>query len=91
MEAEGIIEENNSLFNFSVIVVKKKSGDIRPVIDFREVNKIVVTEHYPSPRIDDLLSNLGGANVFSSLDLRSAFHQLELTEDSRELTVFCQL
>ena len=35
-----------------------------------------------------MLSNLGGAKIFSSLDLRSAFHQIELSEDSRELTTF---
>ena len=35
-----------------------------------------------------LLSNLSGAKVFSSLDLRSAFHEIEFTEESCELTVF---
>ena len=88
MERDGIIEESKSSFNSPLIVVKKKSGDLRPVIDFRELNKIVIAEHYPLPRIDDMLSNLGGAKIFSSLDLRSAFHQIELSEDSRELTAF---
>ena len=49
---------------------------------------MVIAEHYPLPRIDDMLSNLGGAKKFTSLDLRSAFHQIELSEDSRELTAF---
>ena len=88
MERDGIIEESKSSFNSPLIVVKKKSGEIRPVIDFRELNKMVIAEHYPLPRIDDMLSNLGGAKKFSSLDLRSAFHQIELSEDSRELTAF---
>ena len=83
MERDGIIEESKSSFNSPLIVVKKKSGEIRPVIDFRELNKMVIAEHYPLPRIDDMLSNLGGAKNFSSLDLRSA-----LSEDSRELTAF---
>ena len=83
MERDGIIEESKSSFNSPLIVVKKKSGEIRPVIDFRELNKMVIAEHYPFPRIDDMLSNLGGAKNFSSLDLRSAFHQIELSEDSR--------
>ena len=90
MECNGIIEESKSSFISPLIVVEKKGGDIRPVIDFRElINKIVlITEHFPLPRIDDLLSNLGGAKIFSSLDLRSAFHQIELSGDSRELTAF---
>ena len=88
MERDGIIEESKRSFNSPLIVVKKKSGEIRPVIDFRELNKMVIAEHYPLPRIDDMLSNLGGAKKFSSLDLRSAFHQIELSGDSRELTAF---
>ena len=63
-----IIEESKSTFNSPLIVVKKKSGELRPVIDFRELNKMVIAEHYPLPRIDDMLSNLGGAKIFSSLD-----------------------
>ena len=86
MERDGIIEESKSSFKSPLTVVKKKSGEIRPVIDFRELNKMSIAEHYPLPRIDDMLSNLGGAKIFSSLDLRSAFHQIELSEDSRELT-----
>ena len=88
MERDGIIEESKSSFNSPLIVVKKKRGEIRPVIDFRELNKMVIAEHYPLPRIDDMLSNLGGAKKFSCLDLRSAFHQIELSENSRELTAF---
>ena len=88
MERDEIIEESKSSFNSPLIVVKKKSGEIRLVIDFRELNKMVIAEHYPLPRKDDMLSNLGGAKKFSSLDLRSAFHQIELSEDSRELTAF---
>ena len=88
MERDGIIEESKSSFNSPLIVVKKKSGEIRPVIDFRELNKMVIAENYPLPRIDDMLSNLGGAKIFSSLDLRSAFHQIELSENSQELTAF---
>ena len=60
MERDGLIEETKSSFNSPLIVVKKKSGEIRPVIDFRELNTMVTAEHYPLPRIDDMLSNLGG-------------------------------
>ena len=88
MERDGIIEESKSSFNSPLIVVKKKSGEICLVIDFRELNTLVIHEHFPLPRIDDMLLNLGGAKIFSSLDLRSAFHQIELSEDSRELTAF---
>jgi len=83
-----IIEDSMSDFNFPVIVVRKKSGEIRPVIDFRALNKIVNIESYPIPRVDEILATLGGCEIFSSLDLKSAFLQVELTEDSRKYTAF---
>ena len=40
------------------------------------------------PTIDELINDLNGANVFSKLDLRAGYHQLELHEDSRYITTF---
>ena len=88
MSEEGIIEPSMSSWNFPVIIVKKKSGDIRPVIDFRSLNRVVILESYPLPRIDEVLSTLGGNTIFSHIDLKSAFHQIELTEDSKKYTAF---
>jgi len=85
---EDIIEHSVSSWNFPVLVVKKKTGEIRPVIDYRALNKIVHVEAYPLPRVDEILQSLGGSVVFSSLDLRSAYHQVELTEDSKKYTAF---
>ena len=58
------------------------------MIDFRSLNKGVKIEGFPLPRIDDILTSLGGSKVFSSLDLRSAFHQVKLDAESKELTAF---
>ena len=58
------------------------------MIDFRSLNEVVKIEGFPLPRIDDILTSLGGSEVFSSLDLRSAFHQVKLDEESKELTAF---
>ena len=42
--------------------------------DYRELNANTVSDSYPLPRIDDLLSRLGGCFVFSKLDLRDGYH-----------------
>ncbi|KAG1040488.1 hypothetical protein G6F43_012278 [Rhizopus delemar] len=84
----GVISPSNSPWAAPVILVKKKNGDYRMVIDYRKLNAKTKKDAYPLPRIDDLLDTLGKAKVFSALDMRSGFHQVPLDEDSKELTAF---
>lgn len=53
-----------------------------------EANKAVRRERHTIPTIDELILDLNGAKVFSKLDLRSGYHQLELHPDSRYITTF---
>lgn len=57
-------------------------------VDMREPNRAVVPDSLPLPLIKDLLSKLCGSRMYSTLDLKSAYHQLELHTESRELTAF---
>ena len=66
----------------------KNQVNVVPVIDFRTLNNNIVPECYPLPRIDEILYGLRGAKIFTSLDLRSAFHQVPLSDESKELTAF---
>ena len=89
LEQHGIIEKiDASEWVSPIVVTKKKSGDIRMCVDLREPNKAVITDSHPLPLIEDILSELHGAVMFSTLDLKSAYHQLTLHEESRGLTAF---
>ncbi|KAL0537114.1 hypothetical protein IC582_026084 [Cucumis melo] len=57
-------------------------------IDYRELNKVTVKNHYPLPRIDDLFHQLQGATVFSKIDLRSGYHQLRIRDSDIPMTAF---
>ncbi|GKE82198.1 putative reverse transcriptase domain-containing protein [Tanacetum coccineum] len=57
-------------------------------IDYRELNKLTVKNHYPLPRIDDLFDQLQGSNVYSKIDLRSGYHQLRVQEEDVPKTAF---
>ncbi|RVW85078.1 Retrovirus-related Pol polyprotein from transposon 17.6 [Vitis vinifera] len=46
-----------------------------------ELNKVIVRNKYPLPRIDDLFDQLQGACVFSKIDLRSGYHQLRVRSE----------
>lgn len=71
-----------------LVCVPKDSGEIRMTVDMRRVNEAVVRERHPIPTVRDMLSNLEGAKVFSKLDLKQGFHQIELAENSRDVTTF---
>ena len=75
----------------ALVVAHKKSGDVRLCVDLRDVNKAIVEDKFPIPNIQELISELRGATVFSTLDLTSAYHQLLLHEESRDLTTFITL
>ncbi|CAM5110988.1 unnamed protein product [Natator depressus] len=57
-------------------------------VDLREPNKAIVIDSHPLPHIEGVFSELRGAKMFSTLDLQSAYHQVMLHEDSRDLTAF---
>ena len=98
----GIIEESESPWNSPTLVVPKKldvgqdqhQGDVttsqgcRLVIDYRRVNEILEDADFPIPRIQDLLMDMHGCDVFSAMDIRHAFFTIELHPDSRTVTAF---
>ena len=54
----------------------------------RKANAAIIRERIPIPTVDEVLENLNGSAVFSKLNLRMGFHQIELDEDSRDITTF---
>ena len=70
------------------MLVRKKSGELRMCVDYRGLNARTVKDAYPLPRIDDLLDALGGAAIFSTMDLQSAYYQVEIAEEDKAKTAF---
>uniref|UniRef100_A0A914CIU8 Reverse transcriptase domain-containing protein n=1 Tax=Acrobeloides nanus TaxID=290746 RepID=A0A914CIU8_9BILA len=81
--ASGVMVESDTPWVSNIVLVPKKDGSLRPCIDFRALNSVIVPDRYPIPRIDALLDKIGsGCTYFSSLDLASGFMQLPLDEDA---------
>lgn len=71
-----------------MVVVPKRSGDIRICVDLKPLNESVLREVYPIPTVDDTLAQLTGAKIFSKLDANSGFWQIPLAKKSQLLTTF---
>nr|GEU84163.1 putative reverse transcriptase domain-containing protein [Tanacetum cinerariifolium] len=71
-----------------VLFVKKKDIPFRMCIDYRELYKLTVKNHYPLPRINDLFDQLQGWSVYSKIDLRSGYHQLRVRDEDIPTTAF---
>jgi len=84
----GIIRETNAPYASPVVLVKKKTNDIRMCIDYRKLNAKTVRNNYPLPRIDEMVDRLAGSKVFHILDLKSGYYQIPMAEESKGLTAF---
>ena len=71
-----------------MVVVPKRSGDIRICVDLKSLNESVLQEPHPMPKVDDTLAVLSGATIFSKVDPNSGFWQIPLAPQSRPLTTF---
>ena len=68
--------------------MKKKYGTLRLCIDYRQLNKVIVKNKYPLPRIDDLFYQMRGEKVFSKIDLSFGYHQVRIKEEDIHKTTF---
>lgn len=90
MEEQGVIEEHHGPVTWlsNPMLVPKDDNRVRVTLDARQPNKAIKDTKIPIPRAEDIRARLAGAKWFTKLDFRSAFHQLELDEESQMLTVF---
>lgn len=83
-----IIRPSTSPYAAPVVIVRKKDGNIRLCVDYRALNEQTKKDAYPIPRIDEALDSLGGAKMFSSLDLVQGYHQVAVAEEDIQKTAF---
>ena len=88
MKKQSIVEECSSPWAFPLVIVKKKDNSIRLCVDYRQLNSVSEKDAHPLPRIEDSLDALEGATFFSTLDMTSGYHQVEVAMEDRDKTAF---
>lgn len=88
LKEQGIIKDSNSPYCSPIVLVKKKNGTLRLCIDYRELNKITIPDHFPLPLIEDQIDKLKNKNYFTTLDLKNGFHHVNVAPLSVKYTSF---
>ena len=74
---QGIIQPSCSPSTSLIVLFRKKDGSWRLCVDYRDLNKSTIKNKFPILIVDDLLGELGGSKIFSKIDLRYGYHQLQ--------------
>ena len=71
------------------VFVKKKTGEIRLCVDYKELNKRTTHDAYALQLPDEVQDSLAGSSIFSTSDLQSGYWQISEHPKDREKTAFC--
>ncbi len=84
----GFVRPSKSPWASPVLFASKKDGSLRFCVDYRALNKFTIKNSYPLPRIDSLMDQICTAKYFSTIDLRSGYHQMRIAEEDIPKTAF---
>ena len=84
----GFITHSSAPYASPVLFAKKPGGGWRFCVDYRKLNAITKKDAYPIPLIQETLTRLARAKVFSKLDVRQAFYRIRLDKEAEDLTTF---
>lgn len=85
---KGWVRASSSPAAAPVLLVRKASGGWRFCVDYRALNQITELDRYPLPLVRETLRSLAGAQWFTKLDVRAAFHRIRIAEGQEHLTAF---
>ena len=90
LEDQDIIEQvtGPTLWVSPLVIVDKPNGDIRLCVNMCKPNEALRPTHHLYPTSEEILQDQNGSNLFSKIDLKEWYHQIELAESSRHLTTF---
>ena len=83
-----LITPCHSPYSAPAMLVPKKNGKLRLVIDYRQLNRQTIKSSWPIPSIEEIFDTLEGSAYFTSIDMSAGFYQVPLEEKSQDYTAF---
>lgn len=68
-----------------IVPIIKSDSTLHICVDMRRGNEAIIKETYPFPTIEDVRYKIRKSNLFTKLDIRKVFHQIELSPEIREI------
>ncbi|SLM38743.1 Reverse transcriptase domain [Lasallia pustulata] len=87
-KVKGFIRKSTSPVGYPILFVQKKDGTQRLYVNYRKLNAITVKNSYPLPLISELQDRLQKAKWFTKLDVRQAYHQIQMKAGEEWKTAF---
>ena len=84
----GAIRPSKSPWCNAIVLMRKKDRTLWFCIDFRKLNARTKKDSFPLPHMQETMESMVGAQFFSSMDLKSGFWQVRMSEKSRQYTAF---
>ena len=88
LKADFIREVRHPTWLANPVLVKKANGRWRMCVDFTNHNKACPKDHFPLPRIDQIVDSTGGCKLLCFLDAYSGYHQISMGLEDEEKTAF---
>ena len=88
MMTSEVIRKSRSLWASNIVLCRKKNGQLRMCVDYRQLIQRTIKDAYALPRISDILYSLLGNKYFTVLDMKSGYHQIEIDDEHKDRTVF---
>lgn len=86
--AKIIVSLRHSKWLANIVPVRKKNGETRLCINFRNLNRVSLKDNYPLPKMDHILQKVVGAHRISTLDGFSCYNQILVHHEDQEKTTF---
>ena len=82
------IRPSHSQYSAPILLIKKRDGGYRFIVDYRRLNNITIQDKFPLPNLEQALQMVGGRRYYSKFDLRSGYFQIPIKEDDKHKTAF---